>query len=229
MPNHSEEFTGANADHSEKGVLSLFPGQSCVYRRFGKRVLDIIFVLLAAPIIVPITLALALMLVCLGITPFYRQPRIGRNGKVFNLVKLRTMVRDSDAVLARYLSENPDARAEWERTQKLRHDPRIVRGGTFLRKSSLDELPQFWNVLVGEMSLIGPRPIMVCQKDLYPGSRYYKMLPGISGTWQISKRNNSSFSDRAFYDNAYWQEMSLPTDFSILFRTVFVVIRGTGC
>lgn len=229
MPNQIEEFTAANADRSAKGILPMLPGRSCVYRKFGKRLFDIGFVLLAAPIIVPITLALALVLLCRGMAPFYRQKRIGRNGKVFYLLKLRTMVRDADAVLQRHLSENPDARAEWERNQKLRQDPRITKGGTFLRKSSLDELPQFWNVLIGEMSLIGPRPIMVCQKDLYPGNRYYKMLPGISGTWQISKRNNSSFSDRAFYDNAYWQEMSLPTDFSILFRTVFVVIRGTGC
>ncbi len=229
MQNHSEEFTGANADHPAKAILPRLSGRSFVYRKFGKRLFDIFFVLLSAPIVLPFILALALLLAFRGISPFYRQQRIGRNGKVFKLLKLRTMVHDADAVLKRHLSENPDAYAEWERNQKLRQDPRITKGGTFLRKSSMDELPQFWNVLIGEMSLIGPRPMMVCQKDLYPGNRYYKMLPGISGSWQISKRNNSSFSDRAFYDNAYWHEMSLPTDFGIMVRTVGVVFRGTGC
>ncbi len=199
------------------------------YRRFGKRLFDIFIVLLAAPIVLFVTLALALMLICVGVAPFYPQPRIGRNGKVFKLLKLRTMVHDADAVLEQHLRENPHARVEWERNQKLKNDPRIVRGGQFLRQSSLDELPQFWNVLIGEMSLIGPRPMMVCQKDLYPGDRYYSMRPGISGSWQISMRNNSSFADRAFYDNSYWEEMSLTTDISILVRTVFVVIRATGC
>lgn len=229
MQNRSEDFTGANADLPAKPILQRLPSRSAVYRRFGKRLFDVCFVLLSAPIVLPLILALALMLAFRGVTPFYRQKRIGRDGKVFNLLKLRTMVNDADSVLVRHLSESPEARAEWERTQKLRQDPRITKGGTFLRKSSMDELPQFWNVLIGEMSLIGPRPMMVCQKDLYPGNRYYKMLPGISGAWQISKRNNSSFSDRASYDNAYWHEMSLPTDFSILARTVVVVFRGTGC
>jgi exopolysaccharide production protein ExoY len=229
MRNHSSDVVDDSSDFSPKSMMPVFSSSSSIYKRFGKRLVDISFVLFTAPVVLPLTLFLALMLACRGISPFYRQPRVGRDGKVFTLIKLRTMVCDADAVLERHLADNPLARAEWERNQKLRHDPRITWAGTFLRTSSLDELPQFWNVLKGEMSLVGPRPMMVCQQHMYPGSSYYDMRPGISGAWQISKRNNSSFADRASYDQAYWHDMSLSTDASIMVRTVFVIIRGTGC
>ncbi len=207
-------------------VSSRHPG---FYRNAGKRFFDVCLVLLSAPFVLPLTLIFALALAGQGIRPFYRQRRIGRNGKVFNLLKLRTMVHDAEAVLEQHLAQNPDARREWERNQKLKHDPRIIKGGVFLRKSSMDELPQFWNVLIGEMSLVGPRPMMVCQQELYPsGDAYYSMRPGISGMWQVSKRNDSSFAERALHDNEYWKNMSLLTDLAILYRTFAVVLRGTG-
>lgn len=226
---HSKEVANANVGYSAKPAMPVPLRYPSAYRNVGKRLFDICFVVLSAPIVVPLTLVFALMLVCQGVMPFYRQPRVGRNGKIFNLLKLRTMVHDAETVLERHLSANPKARDEWERNQKLREDPRIIKGGIFLRKSSMDELPQFWNVLMGEMSLVGPRPMMVCQQKLYPSNTYYSMRPGISGMWQVSKRNDSSFAERALHDNEYWKDMSLKTDLTILARTVLVVLRGTGC
>nr|WP_254440730.1 sugar transferase [Ruegeria sp. HKCCA6837] len=199
------------------------------YRNVGKRVFDLAFVLLAAPFVVPLVLILAIFLASQGVTPFYRQPRVGKNGKIFKMIKLRTMVHDAEAVLKEHLASNPEARDEWDRNQKLRDDPRIIKFGSFLRKSSMDELPQFWNVFVGEMSTVGPRPMMVNQQRLYPEELYYSMRPGITGFWQVSKRNQSSFAERAHHDTEYWRNMSFGTDLSVLSRTVFVILRCTGC
>lgn len=198
------------------------------YRRHGKRALDLFLVISTAFLTVPLILIAAALVALEGGAPFYSQPRIGRDGKVFRLWKLRTMVPDADAVLAAYLAENPEARREWERTQKLKNDPRITRVGRFLRKTSLDELPQLWNVLRGEMSLIGPRPMMCGQQALYPGTAYYRMLPGLSGFWQISERNEGEFRSRAMFDLQYERAMSLWTDLRVILRTIGVVLRCTG-
>lgn len=229
MTIHSKEVVNANVGGSSKPAVPVVSSFPTAYRNFGKRFGDILFVVLAAPIVVPLTLIFAAMLKCQGVTPFYRQPRVGQDGKIFYLLKLRTMVHDAETVLERYLSDYPEAREEWEHNQKLRHDPRIIKGGQFLRKSSMDELPQFWNVFTGDMSLIGPRPMMISQQKLYPSNTYYRMRPGISGMWQVSKRNNSTFAERAMHDNKYWRSMSFTTDVVILVRTIFVVLRGTGC
>lgn len=200
-----------------------------VYRQHAKRILDIAIVLLAAVPAALIVLVSALVLILReGGSPFYRQERIGMNGRVFGMWKLRTMVKDADQVLEGYLSENPVARAEWDRHQKLKNDPRITRFGQFLRRTSLDELPQMWNVLTGDMSIVGPRPMMCNQRALYPGTEYYVMRPGITGYWQTSSRNESSFHERAGYDQAYYRTLSLRTDLAIIGRTFGVVLRGTG-
>jgi exopolysaccharide production protein ExoY len=128
----------------------------------------------------------------------------------------------------RISTPHPEARGEWDKTQKLKKDPRITRFGRILRKTSIDELPQLFNVLMGDMSLVGPRPIMVEQKALYPGDLYYTMRPGLTGFWQISNRNHCRFIDRVRYDNAYYFAISLRTDLAVLWRTVGVVLRGTG-
>jgi lipopolysaccharide/colanic/teichoic acid biosynthesis glycosyltransferase len=138
------------------------------------------------------------------------------------------MVPDAEAVLERYLAQNPEARAEWDRHQKLKNDPRITPLGRFLRRSSLDELPQLWNVLRGDMSIVGPRPMMCNQRALYPGTEYYVMRPGITGYWQTSARNESSFHERAGFDQAYYRSLSFATDLAIIWRTFSVVLRGTG-
>ncbi|MGR3762400.1 sugar transferase (plasmid) [Roseobacteraceae bacterium NS-SX3] len=202
--------------------------QKSLYAGYGKRLFDLGFVILSAPVAVPLIALLMLYVAWRSGTPFYRQLRVGRGGRPFRLLKLRTMVQDADDTLASYLDENPAARREWNLTQKLKHDPRIIPGGQFLRRSSLDELPQLWNVLRGEMSLIGPRPMMVSQRSLYPGEAYYSLRPGITGLWQVSDRNNSSFAARAAYDTRYWSELSFKADLAILARTAVVVLRCTG-
>lgn len=199
-----------------------------IYRQFAKRLMDICLVLMVA---LPVAFVLAVLAVIIGLdgrSPFYFQERVGLNGRVFRMVKLRTMIWNADAAMAAHLAANPQARAEWDRDQKLKNDPRITRFGAILRRSSLDELPQLWNVLVGDMAIVGPRPMMCNQQDLYPGTEYYAMRPGITGFWQISARNESSFRERAMFDRSYFQKLSLGTDISVMFRTVGVMVRGTG-
>jgi len=204
-------------------------GPSGPYRRAFKRLLDLSLVLLAAPFILPLVGILALLVARDGGKPFYTQERVGLGGRVFRMWKLRSMVVDADARMADYLASNPEARHEWEVNQKLANDPRVTTFGSILRKTSLDELPQLWNVFIGDMSLVGPRPMMVCQRHLYPSPAYYRMRPGITGYWQTAGRHRTSFAARAGFDAAYEQEISLATDVTLLFRTVGVVIKGTGC
>ncbi|MBE2275276.1 MAG: sugar transferase [Rhodobacteraceae bacterium] len=199
------------------------------YRRLFKRVLDVTAILAAMPIVVPVVGALALLVAREGGSPFYSQSRVGRNGKTFRMWKLRSMVTDADQRMEKYLAANPEARAEWDSTQKLRHDPRVTRFGHFLRRSSLDELPQLWNVLRGDMSLVGPRPMMLNQQSMYPGTAYYRLRPGVTGFWQTAGRNRTTFEARAEYDAAYDNDLSLAVDLRILARTVGVVLKGTGC
>ncbi len=224
------------AENSEPVVLSATPMRYAtlpqrrlqVYRTGPKRLLDVLLVLAAAPFILPIILILALLAKRDGGPAFYSQLRVGKDGRHYTMWKLRSMVIDADAKLESYLQTNPAARSEWDSTQKLKADPRITRFGRLLRKSSMDELPQLWNVLTGDMSLVGPRPMMPDQKPLYPGTSYYALRPGITGSWQVSKRNDSTFADRALFDDQYDRDLSFITDVKLLIATVRVVIHGTG-
>lgn len=218
---------------SEVNVEAVVPSYSApatggLYTRFLKRWLDVALIVLAAPFVLPVVLILGLMVRRDGGPVFYVQDRIGLDGRVFRLWKLRTMVVDADARLAEHLAADPAMRAEWDETQKLKNDPRITATGRLLRKTSLDELPQLWNVFRGDMSLVGPRPMLPEQRALYPGRAYYTMRPGLTGPWQVSDRNASSFAGRAEFDSEYARRMSLPTDFAIMLLTVWVVLRGTG-
>src|SRR6056297_130143 len=221
-------------DYSHEPLSREFPKREsdlrrrAIYRNGAKRAFDIFLVLLMLPVAVPLILIMACLVAFDGGLPIYRQKRIGRSGRVFNMVKIRTMVPRADTLLEYHLRKNPDARREWDETQKLKRDPRITRIGCFLRKSSLDELPQLWNVLMGDMSLVGPRPMMVDQKELYPGKAYFDLRPGITGLWQISERNETSFAERAGFDNRYLATLSFSQDLAILLRTAIVVLRGTG-
>lgn len=199
-----------------------------MYRDYLKRVFDVTATLLAAPIVLPLIGILALLTTLDGGKPFYLQRRIGRNGKVFRIVKLRTMVPNAEEMLCAHLAADPAARKEWDVSQKLKDDPRITRFGRVLRRTSLDELPQLWNVMTGAMSLVGPRPMMVEQADAYPGSSYFELRPGITGPWQVSDRNRCEFAARAWYDDRYYEEMSLSHDLGILVRTAPAVFRCTG-
>ena len=200
-----------------------------LYRDAFKRGLDILLVLLFALPVLLIVGVFGAIVARDGHSPFYFQKRLGRNGRKFYIWKLRSMVPEADRKLQAYLDQTPAARAEWDRTQKLRHDPRITPLGKLIRKTSIDELPQLWNVLRGDMSIVGPRPMMPCQQELYPGTAYYALRPGITGYWQVSVRNESSFAQRAGFDTAYLQQLSFVNDLRVLFKTVRVVLRGTGC
>lgn len=206
-------------------TLSTRPG---LYRNGIKRGLDILLVVLSLPVVLPIVGLLALMVMRDGHAPFYTQARVGQGGRIFRFWKLRSMVCDADERLSEYLDTDPEARAEWDHSQKLKADPRITRFGNFIRKSSLDELPQLWNVLKGDMSLVGPRPMMDGQQALYPGTAYYALRPGITGTWQISDRNETSFAARADFDADYEERLSFAEDLRILAGTFGAVLRGTG-
>ncbi len=229
----SRDLTGSMPAHGEPGrtfILSNTPAATPnFYSAGGKRLLDIVIIGVSAPIWLPLIMVLALVIMIVDRqSPFYTQKRLGRNGRAFRLWKLRTMVADADERLEAYLAENPEARAEWNASQKLKNDPRITRTGIFLRKTSLDEFPQLFNVLFGDMSLVGPRPIMVNQRDIYPGTRYYQLRPGLTGLWQISDRNDSEFVGRVRFDDAYHRVVSLKTDLSVMLRTFGVMVRGTG-
>lgn len=199
-----------------------------LYRSFGKRWVDILFVIAILPAVIPVILVLAALVALDGGKPFYSQARVGKGGVTYRMWKLRTMVHNADAKLLDYLAANPAARDEWNHTQKLRRDPRVTRMGRFLRKTSLDELPQVWNVIVGEMSIVGPRPMMLDQRHLYPGTEYYDLRPGITGLWQVSCRNTSSFADRASFDAKYHRSVSFALDAKLILSTVWVVLLGTG-
>ena len=218
-------FSVSRRDNS---VRSGTMGNFGLYRSRMKRCFDVVVVLLAAPIILLTIGFLALLVARDGGNPFYTQSRVGLNGRIYRMWKLRSMVVGADAKLEEHLATCPQARAEWDETQKLKSDPRITRFGRTLRKSSMDELPQLWNVLIGDMSLVGPRPMMPSQQDLYPGLAYYRLRPGITGPWQVSKRNDSSFAERAHFDQDYDRTVSLSTDLGLLIRTVRVVLQATG-
>ncbi|HEY6630844.1 MAG TPA: sugar transferase [Rhizobiaceae bacterium] len=211
--------------------LPVIPAQRAAPNRFypaAKRLLDIAVILLLAPFVLLVVGILALLIRLDGGTAFYCQSRVGKDGELFNFWKLRTMVPNAKERLEEYLSLNPAARAEWDRTQKLADDPRITKLGRHLRKYSIDELPQLFNVLRGDMSVVGPRPIMPEQRQYYHETAYFGMRPGITGLWQVSERNACTFAERAKHDTRYAATMSFATDLRILLLTFAVVFRGTG-
>ena len=204
------------------------PRRRGIYRNGLKRVFETVVIVAALPIVLPLIVVLALIAARDGHNPFYLSERVGKNGKTFRMAKLRTMVPHADELLEEYLASNSDARTEWKLTQKLKNDPRITRFGRLLRKSSMDELPQLWNVLIGDMALVGPRPMLPEQRPLYPGLAYYALRPGITGSWQVSDRNDSEFCKRAEHDQSYDENLSFMTDVRLLAKTVGAVLRGTG-
>lgn len=193
-----------------------------------KRVFDVVLTIAISPFALIIIGAVAPFVLMDGGKVFLQQPRIGKDGKLFRLWKIRTMQQDAQQRLQKYLDDNPAARQEWESHQKLRNDPRITTTGKYLRKYSIDELPQLLNVLRGEMSLVGPRPMLPEQRIHYPGVAYFSLRPGLTGLWQIGDRNACSFAERAAYDDRYLHVMSIVTDIRILLTTPLVIFRGNG-
>lgn len=205
-------------------------GASRFYPRYGKRAVDLLLVALMALPVGLVVAVLAIVIAAGGVSPIFGHRRIGKGGRVFQCWKLRTMVPDAEARLLRHLETNPQAAQEWAETQKLAHDPRVTRVGRFLRRSSLDELPQLWNVLRGEMSIVGPRPVTEAELDRYGTARaaYLAMRPGITGIWQVRGRNSLSYIKRIAMDVEYAENCTAKEDAAILLRTVPVVIKLSG-
>jgi len=198
--------------------------------RVSKRVLDVLGVAVLAVVFAPLMLLVVMLLRRQGGAVLYRHRRIGRGGQPFECLKFRTMVPDADCVLREILSEDPKLKAEWLRDHKLKDDPRVTAIGRLLRRTSLDELPQLWNVLRGEMSLVGPRPVV--REELLRYGRavgvYLAARPGITGLWQVTGRNDTEYHRRVALDVYYVRNQSLLLDLSILARTVLVVLDKTG-
>jgi lipopolysaccharide/colanic/teichoic acid biosynthesis glycosyltransferase len=196
-----------------------------------KRWFDLLAACVLLFALLPLLLFVALVIFSTERGPvLYGHDRIGYKGRRFRCLKFRSMVPDADIVLARHLADNPVARAEWDACQKLRHDPRITPLGRFLRTTSLDELPQLFNVIRGDMSLVGPRPIVHAEMVRY-GKRieaYTCARPGITGLWQVSGRSDVDYGSRVMLDSHYVSTWSLPGDVLILLRTVKVVFSQSG-
>ena len=161
---------------------------------------------------------------------FYEQLRIGKNGKYFRIYKYRTMIVGADKILEKYLAENEDARIEFEKNQKLEYDPRITKLGNFLRKTSIDEFPQFINVLKGDMSLIGPRPLVKGELDAHNGNHeiYESVRPGITGYWGVNGRSNTTYDERLKLEYYYAENCSLWLDIKIFFKTIISIVKRDG-
>ena len=199
--------------------------------RMVKRCLDVLLILIAAPILLTVVGAVSAVVMLSSPGPiFYSHRRIRKNGAFFSMWKFRTMCVNSAEVLEEYLSRHPEARAEWNKTHKLRHDPRITPLGSFLRRYSLDELPQMWNVLAGHMSLVGPRPIVAAEVEKYADSFecYCRVKPGLTGLWQVSGRSELTYDARVALDCEYVNHWSLRKDIKILAKTINVVVNQDG-
>jgi Undecaprenyl-phosphate galactose phosphotransferase WbaP len=196
-----------------------------------KRILDVLSAAALLVLALPFALAIAIAIPLETRGPvFFVHTRVGKGNRRFKLWKFRSMVVDADAVLEHYLEQHPDLRSEWSTTHKLKDDPRVTRVGRLLRRSSLDELPQLWNVLRGDMSMVGPRPIVEEEIPKYGPvfSLYSQVPPGLTGLWQVSGRNDMSYRRRTEMDSQYVENWSLRTDLVVLVKTVRVVLFGHG-
>jgi Undecaprenyl-phosphate galactose phosphotransferase WbaP len=219
--------------HVTGGVLGLQVRNNLLCRksRLAKRVIDLAFCAAMLPALLPLMAIIALAIAIeSGFPLFYSQKRLGHGGRAFRIWKLRTMVRNASEVLQRTLNSDPDLRKEWAENHKLRNDPRITRVGRLLRRTSLDELPQLWNVVKGDMSLVGPRPIVEAEIARYHDaySTYRKTIPGLTGLWQVSGRNRTTYAERVAYDTYYVRNWSVWLDIYLLLKTVTVVLTGYG-
>ena len=227
----------ANADRMDDkppgGIRSTSSIGLNIIERAVKRLFDLasVLVILALFWWAIIIVAIAVRLTT-GSPVIYGHKRVGRGGREFNCYKFRSMVPNADEVLAHLLATDPQAREEWSRDFKLKNDPRITRVGRFIRKTSLDEFPQLWNVLMNDMSVVGPRPVVRKELDAYYAGtcreHYLSVKPGLTGLWQVSGRNDMDYSERVELDRHYVISWGLWFDFMIVMRTVGVIFRRKG-
>jgi len=233
LTNHSKYLRLYTSIRDFEGSLGLLTTKQLLvpYNVVLKRILDLLGILVGGAVFLPVLLVLALLIKVDSLGPiFYCHRRLGKDGKNFRLWKFRTMVEDADARLSACLEFDPRLRAEWKTNHKLKHDPRITRIGVFLRKTSLDELPQLWNVVKGEMSLIGPRPIIQDEVKYY-GSKWHtvsSVIPGMTGLWQVSGRSETGYHERVELDSYYIQNWSIWLDLYIVFKTAWIVVTSKG-
>ena len=195
-----------------------------------KRVFDIVASFLALVLLAPLFLIVAVAIKKDGGPAFYSHRRVGRDGAMFSCFKFRSMYEDSEKRLETLLAHNTEAKTEWEEHYKLKNDPRITRLGHFLRESSIDELPQLLNVLKGDMSLVGPRPVILKELEKYGEAKgtYLSVRPGLTGLWQVSGRNDLDYETRVALDVEYVESYAFRTDLIILVKTIRVVLEGRG-
>lgn len=197
----------------------------------GMRVIDVVVGALGLLFLAPLLIVLAIVVFAQdGAAPIYRQTRLGRGGRTFDCLKFRSMVPRAQERLEALLANDPQARLEWEADHKLRNDPRITPLGRFLRKTSLDELPQLFNVLAGDMSLVGPRPIVQAEAARYGLylQHYFSVRPGITGVWQVSGRNDVSYRRRVACDVLYARRRSVAKNVMIIAATIPAVLQSRG-
>ena len=213
-----------------KDSYSFSQGQPLSAERFLKEVMDRAGAFVALVLFSPLFLFLAWKIRQDGGPAFFGHTRVGKDGRPFKCWKFRTMVMNSQEILKELLEKDPAAREEFAQTFKLKNDPRVTKVGAFLRKTSLDEIPQLFNVLCGEMSLVGPRPVVEAERSYYADkfSYYTSVKPGITGLWQISGRSDTSYGQRVQLDTTYVKKWSLLNDIVIIFRTVHVVLTRKG-
>ena len=214
----------------ESARLNRLPSQLFRYR-VVKRFVDLALVVVATPIFLPVICIVGVLVVLSSPGPvFYSHRRLRRNGSFFSMWKFRTMCVNSAEVLDEYLAKHPEAQAEWSKSHKLRKDPRITPIGYVLRRYSIDELPQIWNVVNGTMSLVGPRPIVAAEVEKYGEhfSFYCRVNPGLTGLWQVSGRSTLSYDARVLLDRDYVEHWSLAGDIKILLRTFLSVANKDG-
>ena len=229
MPLHYAEVLSF---HDNDAILLRFSNKlNFIFPRLLKRSFDLIIGLAVTLTLSPILLVIYILLYAeRRENPIFKHKRLGYNGKTFSCLKFKTMASDSEKLLQRYLAKNAVARKEWEKYRKLKNDPRVSKIGAFLRRTSLDELPQLINVIRGEMSLVGPRPIVAEEVKEY-GEHFYfycSLKPGITGLWQISGRSDLSFTERKHLDTWYIKSWSLWNDFIILLKTARILFHGHG-
>ncbi len=227
----ADVLPGANDNALRTGLAPLAPTPTLPgARSVLKMAMDRLGALVGLIMLAPVLLVLAYLVKRDGGPAFYGQQRVGQNGRKFKCWKFRSMVPNAADVLNELLARDPEARAEWERDFKLKNDPRVTRLGALLRKTSLDELPQLWNVLVGEMSLVGVRPVTEAELKNYGDKLgdYYAMLPGMTGLWQVSGRNDVTYAERVQMDSDYVRGWSLLGDIRIIFQTIGVMLQKRG-
>ncbi|WP_226627398.1 sugar transferase [Alloyangia pacifica] len=218
----------ANAAFSSRAGLRRFSDGA--YASVFKRCFDLVVAAMLLPLLLPVIAVLWMIVRSDGAAGFFGHKRVGKDGRAFRCWKIRTMVPDAEARLQALLSSDAEAAAEWARDHKLTNDPRITAIGRFLRQTSLDELPQIWNVITGEMSFVGPRPIVVAELEKYGKHQaaYLAMKPGITGLWQVSGRNDVTYDERVAMDIEYQKAMSCGTDIKLMVKTVTAMFNRTG-